>query len=272
MAAPLTGASHDEPGSGSSLRSGSVLGMRVHAIEFDAGAALVHSWCARPEGRMVCAANVHMVMEAWDDDSFRSQVNGADLVLCDGQPMVWALQLLGQPQRRRVRVSPDFLLRLCELSSESGTVLGLYGGQEDTLSSFAECLKARYPALRVGFAYAPPYRPLTDDEDQAVVEEIRAAKVQLLLVGIGCPKQEKWMAEHREKLDCAMIGVGAAFDLLGGRTTEAPRWMRGIGLEWTYRLGLEPRRLWRRYLRQNPRFVAWFTVQLAGRVIGLFQR
>jgi N-acetylglucosaminyldiphosphoundecaprenol N-acetyl-beta-D-mannosaminyltransferase len=96
--------------------------------------------------------------------------------------------------------------------------------------------------------------------------------VKLLLVGTGCPKQEKWMAEHREKLDCVMVGVGAAFDLLGGRTTEAPRWMRGIGLEWTYRLGLEPRRLWRRYLKHNPRFVALFAVQLVGRAIGLSQR
>lgn len=256
----------------SDLDSASVLGLAVHCIEFAPAAELVHSWCENGGGRMVCAANVHMVMEAWDDHSFRAQVNRADLVVADGQPMVWALRLQGQPQQRRVRVSPDFLLRLFELASKSGTVLGLYGGQEQTLSTFRASLEAPYPRLKVGFAYAPPFRPLSREEDLAVIDEIRSAGVQLLLVGIGCPKQEKWMAEHRDKLDCVMIGVGAAFDLFGGRTTEAPRWMRGVGLEWTYRLAREPRRLWRRYLKQNPRFVAWFAVQLVGRVIGLFQR
>ena len=272
MTGLLNSTSYGEPGPFPGLRSVSVLGMHVNVIEFDSALALAHSWCLRPEGRMVCAANVHMVMEAWDDSSFRAQVNRADLVLPDGQPMVWALRLLGQLQRRRVRVSPDFLIRLFTLASESGTVLGLYGGREQALTAFTESVRAHYPALEVGFANSPPFRPLTCDEDQAVVDEIRAANVKLLLVGTGCPKQEKWMAEHREKLDCVMVGVGAAFDLLGGRTTEAPRWMRGIGLEWTYRLGLEPRRLWRRYLKHNPRFVALFAVQLVGRAIGLSQR
>jgi N-acetylglucosaminyldiphosphoundecaprenol N-acetyl-beta-D-mannosaminyltransferase len=256
----------------SDLDSASVLGLSVHRIEFAPAAELIHSWCVKGGSRVVCAANVHMVMEAWDDHSFRAQVNRADLVVPDGQPMVWALRLLGQPQRRRVRVSPDFLLRLFELGSESGTILGLYGGQEQTLLTFTASLGAAYPEVKVGFAYAPPFRPLSRDEDLAVTDEIKTAAVQLLLVGIGCPKQERWMADHREKLDCVMIGVGAAFDLFGGRTTEAPRWMRNVGLEWTYRLALEPRRLWRRYLKQNPRFVAWFAVQLVGRVIGLFQR
>ena len=217
---------------------------------------------------MVCAANVHMVMEAWDDHSFRAQVNRADLVVADGQPMVWALRLQGQPQQRRVRVSPDFLLRLFELASKSGTIVGLYGGHQQTLATFTASLGAAYPEVKVGFAYAPPFRPLACDEDLTVIDEIKAAGVQLLLVGIGCPKQERWMAEHRDKLDCVMIGVGAAFDLFEGRTREAPRWMRGIGLEWTYRLALEPRRLWRRYVKQNPRFVALFGAQMLAELLG----
>ena len=182
----------------SDLDSASVLGLAVNRIEFAPAAELVHSWCTNGGSRVVCAANVHMVMEAWDDSSFRAQVNRAYLVVADGQPMVWALRLLGLPQRRRVRVSPDFLLRLFALASKSGTVLGLYGGHERALATFTESLKARYPALQVGFANAPPFRPLAIHEDQAVVGEIRAADVKLLLVGIGCPKQEKWMAEHRD--------------------------------------------------------------------------
>lgn len=243
-----------------------VLGMRVDHIEADDAADLIASWVARPASgtaRTVCAANVHMVMEAWDDPTYRAVVNGADLVVPDGQPLVWALRLLGVTQRRRVRVSPDLLLRLFAEAERSDSAVGLYGGTERTLRHFQASLASHVPRLRVPFAWAPPFRPLTPQEDAEVVERIRSSGVQLLLVGLGCPKQERWMADHRDRLDCVMMGVGAAFDLFGGRTKEAPRWTRDMGLEWVWRLIQEPRRLWRRHAKHDPRFVlllAWQTL------------
>jgi N-acetylglucosaminyldiphosphoundecaprenol N-acetyl-beta-D-mannosaminyltransferase len=246
----------DEPAKmGTSFESRLVLGMRVDAPTFEDAAAQIMEWATERSPRMVCAANVHMTMEAHDDPGFQAQINDADLVLPDGVPMVWALRLLGASPASRVRVSPDFLIELLVRAEYEGVKLGLYGGTDETLAAFRRFLEREFPALAVAFSYAPPFRPFTPEEDAAVVDEIDASGAQLLLVGIGCPKQEKWMAAHRERLSCVMFGVGAAFDLFGGKTREAPLWMQHLGVEWAFRLMLEPRRLWRRHLKHNPRFV-----------------
>ena len=235
-----------------------VLGLRVDVLESDEAERLVSGWMAdpAPRARVVCAANVHMVMTAWDDHGFRQLVNEADAVVADGQPVVWAQRLLGGSQRRRVRMTPDLVLRLFGAAESAGRAVGLYGGTPQTLAVLVGGLGRHFPGLRVPFAYAPPFRPLTEEEDDSVVAEIRAAGVDLLFVGVGCPKQERWMAEHRSRLACVMVGVGAAFDLLGGRTRQAPPWMRDSGLEWVFRLCQEPRRLWRRHLLNDPRYLA----------------
>jgi N-acetylglucosaminyldiphosphoundecaprenol N-acetyl-beta-D-mannosaminyltransferase len=206
-----------------------------------------------------------MVMKAWDNPRLQSQVNAADLVLADGQPMVWALRLLGVPQRQRVRVSTDFLFAMFERAGESGTVVGLYGGTPETLEAIKSSLHAQFPELRLGYAYAPPFRPLTAAEDDEVVADIRSAGVAFLLVGIGCPKQEHWMSEHADRMHCVMMGVGAAFDVFAGKTKEAPSWTRDVGLEWVYRLTAEPRRLWKRHLKNNPRFMVLLALQVLSR-------
>ena len=259
------------------LPGGYVLGMRVDSVEaaeaVDAILALVtpddaeaaSGEAAPGPSRYVCAANVHMTMAAHDDAAFRAVVNGAALVLPDGQPMVWALRGLGLPQRARVRVAPDLLIELFAACEARGLKLGLYGGTPETLRDFVAYLGDNYPKLDVAYAWSPPFRPLTAEEDDAVVSEMSAAGVQLLLVGIGCPKQERWMAAHTGLLGCVMIGVGAAFDMLAGKTGDAPPWMRARGLEWVYRLSQEPGRLWRRYLILNPRFVAYLASQLVRR-------
>ena len=241
--------------------------MQVHHIESPAARDLIIEWAAHSgaagvPGRMICAANVHMTMESWDDPAFRVAVNSADLAVADGVPMVWALRLLGLPQPRRVRVSPDLLLELFAACETRSLRIGLYGGSEETLDVFMRFLSREYPRLEVASAISPPFRPPTPKEDARDTQAIRDAGVQLLLVGIGCPKQERWMAAHRDRLECVMFGVGAAFDLLGGRTKNAPAWTRDIGFEWAYRLLLEPRRLWRRYLYNNPRFMLHFARQL----------
>ena len=252
-----------------------VLGMRVDCLEAPAARDMIVAWAAETHDagyrpRYICAGNVHMTMETYDDPAFRAAVNRSDLVVADGQPLVWALRALRAPQRRRVRVTPDLLLELFAACEVSGVRLGLYGGTPQTLSVFLDFLQHSFPRLQVPYAWSPPFKPPTDEEDEAAVAAIRAAGVQLLLVGTGCPKQEKWMAAHAGEKDieddralsCVMFGVGAAFDLLGGKTSSAPRWMQDLGLEWAYRLAHEPRRLWRRQLKHNPRFVVLFLAQL----------
>lgn len=244
--------------------SRSVLGMRVDAIEFDAAARSILGWAAARasesaealRGCYVCAANVHMTMLAHDDPSFRSVVNAADLVLPDGQPMVWALRLLGLPQKHRVRVAPDLVLQLFAGAEARHVRVGLYGGSAETLTAFVGRLRDQYPRLDLAYAWDPPFRPLTEEEDREQTEQIRASGTQLLLIGLGCPKQERWMAEHCDELQCALVGVGAAFDMLGGKTRNAPVWMQERGLEWVFRLASEPRRLWRRHVLNDPRFLA----------------
>jgi N-acetylglucosaminyldiphosphoundecaprenol N-acetyl-beta-D-mannosaminyltransferase len=252
----------------SGLRSRKVLGMRVDQVESEAAAKLIADWAAAAQvrSRTVCAANVHMTMEAHDDPAFRALVSESDLVLADGVPLVWALRALGLQQQRRVRVTPDLLPELFAACEARGIRLGLYGGTPQTLDVFTAFLADAAPCLEVAYAWSPPFRPLKPKEDAAVVEQITSAGVQLLLVGIGCPKQERWMDDHRDRLSCVMIGVGAAFDLFGGRTKEAPRWTRDIGLEWAYRLAQEPRRLWRRHAKHDPRFVALLAWQVVRRV------
>lgn len=240
-----------------------VLGMRIDHIEFLDAVGLISRWAAAAptRSRSICAANVHMVMEAHDDVAFRALVNGAELVVPDGVPTVWALRELGLPQRHRVRVTPDLLVELLVVCELKGVKLGLYGGTHEILRAFSAFLLNATPQLEVVYAYSPPFRSLTVAEDERVVEQITAAGVQLLLVGIGCPKQEAWMAAHADRMNCVMFGVGAAFDMFGGRTRNAPVWMRDTGIEWLFRLFSEPRRLWRRHLFNDPRFLALFALQ-----------
>lgn len=261
--------------------------MRVDAVEMEQARQMILKWTRSPRshgatgavaaaksGRLqgyhttdsfrspyVCAANVHMVMTSWNEPSFRAIVNDADLVVPDGVPMVWALRLLGVPQRRRVRVSPDLVLDLLAHCERESTPVALYGGTPASLERINERLLERFPRLRIVAAIAPPFRDLTEDEDERYTRQLRESGARLVFAGVGCPKQERWMAAHAVHLDAVLVGVGAAFDLLAGDTSDAPRWMRDIGLEWVWRLALEPRRLWRRYLFENPRFLILFAIQ-----------
>ncbi len=215
------------------------------------------------ECKYVCVSNVHMCMEAFDDSNFCGVVNNADLVVPDGMPLVWALKLLGEKDANQVRGS-DLLLKLCDDAEKNNIPIGLYGGTPDSVFDMLEFLKNEYPDLDIPFFSSPPFRPLTQEEDAIYIRDINASGIKILFVGIGCPKQEKWMALHRESLNCVMIGVGAAFDFFSGRKRHAPRWMQKNGLEWLFRLCSDPKRLWKRYLKHNPRFVYYFIKQLLG--------
>ena len=238
-----------------------ILTMRTDVTSLDLAVTSVIELALAGEGAYVCVSNVHMCMETFDDLSFRHVVNSADLVIPDGRPISWAQRLLGHHKAKQVR-GQDIMNELCRLSGIQRLNIGFYGGiSSDLLEQVVQQLTKDYPDIQISYKFSPPFRPLSQDEDSAVVKAINDASVNVLFVGIGCPKQELWMAEHKADLNCVMLGVGAAFDFIAGSKKHAPRWMQKIGLEWLFRLFSEPKRLWKRYLKQNPRFVYYFLQQ-----------
>jgi N-acetylglucosaminyldiphosphoundecaprenol N-acetyl-beta-D-mannosaminyltransferase len=217
----------------------------------------------RGRGYVVPAA-VHAVMVAQEEPATWDAIQGGGLVVPDGQPLVWAMKLLGHRGASRV-YGPELMARYCERAARTGTGMFLYGGRnQGALVQLALNLRRRYPGVKIVGGYSPPYRDLDDAERAGIAGEINRSRADVVWVGIGQPKQEKWMAQMHETLDApVLVGVGAAFDFHAGLVPQAPAWMQEIGLEWAYRLAHEPRRLWRRYARYNPRFVASFARQYA---------
>lgn len=219
------------------------------------------AWAREGASRYVCAANVHMAMEAHDDARLRRLLNNADLVTPDGMPLVWALKLLGIKHATRV-YGPDLTLHVCRAAAQMNVPIGLYGGTLQRLEAFVTFLERRFPGIRVVCRIAPPFRALTPEEDETYTRQIIASGARILFVGIGCPKQERWMAAHRARIPAVLLGVGAAFDFHAGIVRQAPSWMQDMGLEWFFRLMMEPKRLWKRYAKHNPRFILHFARQL----------
>jgi N-acetylglucosaminyldiphosphoundecaprenol N-acetyl-beta-D-mannosaminyltransferase len=210
----------------------------------------------------VSAAAVNLVMSAREDPETLAAVLDTTLVVPDGQPLVWALRALGHKRATRV-YGPDLMLSFCERAAGKGIPMYLYGGRTPAaLEQLEARLRERFPGILIAGGYSPPFRELTAEEERRVVDAIDAAGARVVRVGTGQPKQEKWMARMRPLLAAPLlVGVGAAFDFHAGLVPQAPAWMQRSGLEWTYRLAREPRRLWRRYARYNPRFVAGFARQ-----------
>ena len=245
-----------------------VLGMRIDPVPVEEAGRLVVEWAAERSAHMVCAANVHMVMESWDDPEFRGLLDGADLVLADGRPVWWTCRAQGLKTAEHVR-GYDLTLHLCALAAERGLPIAFLGGSPGVLENLQASLKQRNPDLRIAYAWSPPFRELTAAEEAAAIAEVNASGARLCFVGLGCPRQERFMARHRADAECVMLGVGAVFDWLGGKQAPAPRWVQRLALEWLYRLGREPRRLWRRYAHHNARFVVLVAV---GLLTGRFAR
>jgi N-acetylglucosaminyldiphosphoundecaprenol N-acetyl-beta-D-mannosaminyltransferase len=240
-----------------------VLGVGIDAVDPVRAREAIEGWIARGERGYVCLINVHAVMEARRDEGLRRILNGAALAVPDGVPLVWIGKLKGHRVRRVY--GPDLTLRLCARAAELGWRCFFYGGRPGVAERLAETLKLRFPGLPVVGAEAPPFRPLSAEEDAEAVARINAAAPDLVFVGLGCPKQERWMATHRDRLHAAvLLGVGAAFDFHSGGVPQAPRWMMRASLEWLFRLRQEPRRLWQRYLVYNPLFVVQVTLELLG--------
>jgi len=239
-----------------------ILKMKVHATTYQAATEQILAWANDHQSRTVCAANVHMVMEAYDDGALRKVVNQADLVTPDGMPLVWMLRWLGHPIEDRV-YGPTLMLRVLEAAARRGILVGFYGGAPKVLDSLVKNLQSRFQGLDVVFSFSPPFRGPTLEEDLASIQDINHSGARILFVGLGCPKQELWMAAHRDRVKAVMLGVGAAFDFHAGKVRQAPRWLQNSGLEWLFRLLTEPGRLWRRYLKHNPRFAILGIMELA---------
>ena len=234
-----------------------VLGVRVHAVQIPGMIGDMERWIAqRQSGRYVTLTNVHAIMEAHSDPDFRQVLNQAAAVCPDGMPLVWLGRSLGFPLERRV-YGPDVLADFCRATQHRGYSHFFYGGAPGVPEQLAHALTAKFPGVRVAGYYSPPFRPCSPEEKTEIARMINDAAPDVLWVGLGCPKQEFWMHEHSTLLRVPiMLGVGQAFDIYAGNLKQAPKWMREHGFEWLFRLFLEPRRLWKRYLVYNTRFVA----------------
>jgi N-acetylglucosaminyldiphosphoundecaprenol N-acetyl-beta-D-mannosaminyltransferase len=240
-----------------------ILGTKVDATSYRHAVETVTRWSGMHSSKYVCLATVNQVMEAYDSPEFLGVMNDADLVTPDGMPLVWGLRLLGHKAATRV-YGPDLTPMLLERAAAEGLPVGFYGGAPEVLERLVQVVTGRFPALLVAYAYSPPFRPLTVEEDARVVAEINASGARIVFIGLNSPKQDYWMAAHRGRVQAVMLGVGAAFDFLAGSKPQAPRWMMRIGMEWLFRFATEPQRLWKRYLKHNPRFVVLFALQFLG--------
>ncbi len=243
-----------------------VVGVSLALTDYEGTLDCIDGMVAEQRRGYVCVCNVHTVMASAEDPELRSAIHASSMNVPDGQPLVWAINALGYPLRDRV-YGPELMRRACARAAGTGQRFYLYGGRnQGALVQLALNLRQRFPGVKIVGGYSPPHRPLTGEERDAVVGEINQSRADVVWVGIGVPKQEKWMAEIRPLLEPpVLIGVGAAFDFHAGLMPQAPSWMQRGGLEWSYRLAHEPRRLWRRYTRYNPRFVGAFARQLAER-------
>jgi N-acetylglucosaminyldiphosphoundecaprenol N-acetyl-beta-D-mannosaminyltransferase len=239
-----------------------LLGVPIALTDYSGAMDVMDGMIARREHGYVCAVPVHGVMVAREDPEMMSALRTASLNVPDGKPLVWALNMLGEDLPDRV-YGPELTDRYCARAAERGHRVWLYGGDTpEALDQLVAALERRHPGIVIAGRWSPPHRPLTTAEEQEVAQRINADRPDVVWVGIGVPKQEKWMARMRPLLEApVLVGVGAAFDFLAGRKRQAPPWMQRRGLEWLFRLSQEPRRLLGRYLRYNPAFVAAFARQ-----------
>jgi N-acetylglucosaminyldiphosphoundecaprenol N-acetyl-beta-D-mannosaminyltransferase len=238
-----------------------VLSTPIDVLTWATAIERIQGWAEQRDSRYVCICNAHSVVTARQDIFFKGILSGADMATADGAPVAWMLRYLGFPRQQRIN-GPDLMWRYCGQAAKRGEPIYLYGGSPETLSSLQIRLINAFPNLAIAGAVSPPFRALTDEEDQAEVARINASGARTVWISLGCPKQEKWMASHKGRVNAVMVGVGAAFDYHAGTITRAPLWMQKNGLEWFYRLIKEPRRLWRRYVVTNTLFIWFATSQL----------
>lgn len=241
-----------------------VLGVGVSAISMADALTTIETWIATRSQHYVCITGVHGVTESQSDPELKDIHNRAGMVTPDGMPLVWLAHLQGRTAVERV-YGPDLFLEVAALSLRKGYRHFYYGGGDGVAGLLASRMRQRFPGLQIAGTCTPPFRPLSDEEDRTIVDQINAADPHIVWVGLSTPKQERWMARHVGRVNAPVfVGVGAAFDFHAGLKRQAPPWVQRAGLEWAFRLAVEPRRLAWRYLKNNPRFVMWAAAQHLG--------
>jgi N-acetylglucosaminyldiphosphoundecaprenol N-acetyl-beta-D-mannosaminyltransferase len=242
-------------------QTGRVLGIHIDALGWNEAIGRLLGWARQNESRYVTICNAHVVVTASQDSAYRTVIESSDMATPDGAPVAWMLRRQGFAGQQRIN-GPDLTWALASSCEAEDVSVYFYGSTAETLAKLRQRLLAAFPALRVAGMESPPFRQLSLEEDSQAVERMNASGAGIVFVGLGCPKQERWMAEHRGRVQAVMIGVGAAFDFHAGTVSRAPAWMRNNGLEWLHRLASEPRRLWKRYLVTNSLFVVGAIRQL----------
>lgn len=247
-----------------SHRYANVLGVKVSAINIPMALDTIQQWVTHKQQHYVTITGVHGVMESQKDPEVRDIHNRAGMVTPDGMPLVWMNHIQGNRHVSRV-YGPDLMLAVCDASKETGYKHFFYGGNTGVPELLKEKLQERYPHLDVVGTYSPPFRALSPEEDEEIVQMINDSGADIVWVGLSTPKQERWMDAHLGRVNApVMVGVGAAFDFHAGLKPQAPRWMQKTGMEWFFRLVSEPRRLYKRYLINNPRFIGLVSLQMLG--------
>lgn len=246
----------------SEIPQANVLGVRISAVNMAESLQVAEAAMQGGGGSYICVTGVHGVMEAQRDPALKAAINQATLTLPDGMPTVWVGRAQGHSGMERV-VGPEFMERICALSVRKGYTHFLYGGNTGVAEELATAMRRRWPGIQVVGTYTPPFRPLTRAEEEDLTRRVAEARPDVFWVGLSTPKQERFMAAYHERLACKlMVGVGAAFDYHTGRIKDSPAWVQQIGMQWFHRLLQEPRRLWRRYLTNNPKFLLYIGLQL----------
>ena len=231
-----------------------VIGLPVTALPFESQMTLILEWAKLRLSKAVCIANVHMLVEAYRDTDFASVLQAADMVTPDGMPLVWMLKLLGSPKQDRV-AGLDVLQALYDRATTAGVQVFFLGSQSMILDRMRERLSREFPDLQIAGMEPLPFRPMTEAEDEALVQMLNQSGAGIIFVSLGCPKQELWMAKHKHRVNAVMIGLGGAFPVYAGIHKRAPKLVRSSGCEWLYRLLQEPKRLWGRYSSTIPIFI-----------------
>lgn len=238
-----------------------VVGFPVTALPFQSQIELILHWADQRFSKMVCVANVHMLMEAHSNPAFGSILANSDIVTPDGMPLVWLMKVMGDRAQNRV-AGMDILIALCEQMPSRQISAFFLGSEQGILNRMGERLRRDFPEIQIVGMEPLPFRPMTLEEDAEIVQKINASGAGIVFVSLGCPKQEVWMNQHQGKVNAVMIGLGGAFPVYAGVHKWAPLWVRRTGFEWLYRLVQEPHRLWRRYFKTIPPFLYLASKQL----------
>ncbi|MCM3127712.1 WecB/TagA/CpsF family glycosyltransferase [Paenibacillus provencensis] len=241
----------------SALKYGPIVNSNISALSLEESIALIEGWARNDEPNYVCICNTHSVVTASKDEKFKDVINTAGLSTPDGMPLVWALKMYGYNNQDRVD-GPTLMVKLCERSADNKLNIFFYGSTEETLETLVDKMKNQYKGINICGKYSPPFRELTTEEDEQVISMINGSNADIVFVSLGCPKQEYWMFDHRDKVKGVMIGVGAAFDFYIGKVKRPPAIFQKMGMEWFFRLIHEPKRLWKRYAYNNPVYIFKF--------------